>query len=98
MEQFDVSPGERTLDWTLSYPPPDHTFIEVPIIKEAPEEVHGAVPENSDEHVAWPRHRPWFERYYDAKLTTEGSRDDGSFKIHVSDISSCTNDSVLIRV
>jgi hypothetical protein len=87
LEQFDVSPGERTLDWTLSFPPPDHTFIEVPIIKEAPDEVHGAISETSDEHVAWPRHRPWFERYYDAKIQTEGSRDEGNLKINVSDIS-----------
>jgi len=33
MNQFDVSPGERTLDFTLDAKPPEHTFDELPIIK-----------------------------------------------------------------
>jgi len=33
MQQFDVSPGERTLDFTLDAHPPEHTFDELPIIK-----------------------------------------------------------------
>jgi len=33
MHQFDLSPGERTLDWTVDSLPPEHTFEELPIIK-----------------------------------------------------------------
>jgi len=33
MDQFDVSPGERTLDFTTDSPPPEHTYDELPIIK-----------------------------------------------------------------
>jgi len=33
MQQFDVSPGERTLDFTQDAKPPEHTFDELPIIK-----------------------------------------------------------------
>jgi len=33
MHQFDISPGERTLDWTVDSLPPEHTFEELPIIK-----------------------------------------------------------------
>jgi len=33
MNQFDVSPGERTLDFTVDSPPTEHTFDELPIIK-----------------------------------------------------------------
>jgi len=33
MHEFDVSPGERTLEWCLDVHPPDHTFEELAIIK-----------------------------------------------------------------
>jgi len=33
MHQFDLSPGERTLDFTVDAHPPEHTFEELPIIK-----------------------------------------------------------------
>jgi len=33
IHQFDLSPGERTLDFTVDSHPPEHTFEELPIIK-----------------------------------------------------------------
>jgi hypothetical protein len=39
-ETFDISPGERTLDWVHSYPPPFHTYEELPILKEPEEDPH----------------------------------------------------------
>jgi len=33
MKEFDVSPGEKTLEWTVPSNPPEHTFEELPIIK-----------------------------------------------------------------
>ncbi len=37
-EQFDISPGERTLEFLQSFPPVEHTYEEIPIIKEVDEE------------------------------------------------------------
>lgn len=37
-EQFDISPGERTLEFLQSFPPVEHTYEEIPIIKEVEEE------------------------------------------------------------
>jgi len=33
MNEFDLSPGERTLEWCLDTHPPEHTMEELPIIK-----------------------------------------------------------------
>jgi len=33
MHEFDLSPGERTLDWCMDSAPPPHTFEELAIIK-----------------------------------------------------------------
>jgi len=68
MEQFDVSPGERTLEWTLAWPPPDHTFIEVPIYKESSDPAHA---QTADETVAWPRYRVWSDRVFEAEVETK---------------------------
>jgi len=51
MEMYDISPGERTLEWTQSFPPPAHTFVETPIIKEAEEPAE----DGSYQPVQWPR-------------------------------------------
>jgi len=36
----DISQGHQTLEWVLPSPPPEHTFDELPIIKEIDEEPH----------------------------------------------------------
>eukprot|EP01129_Flabellula_baltica_P017241 TRINITY_DN9496_c0_g1_i1.p1 TRINITY_DN9496_c0_g1~~TRINITY_DN9496_c0_g1_i1.p1 ORF type:complete len:504 (-),score=151.09 TRINITY_DN9496_c0_g1_i1:33-1544(-) len=33
MDKYEVSPGEMTLEWVLTYPPAQHTFDELPIVK-----------------------------------------------------------------
>jgi len=33
MEKFEISPGETTLEWVLTFPPNEHTFEELPIFK-----------------------------------------------------------------
>jgi len=37
-EEFDISPGEKTLDFVHSFPPPEHTYNEIPIMKENDED------------------------------------------------------------
>jgi heme/copper-type cytochrome/quinol oxidase subunit 1 len=37
-KEHDISRGYLTLEWILPSPPPEHTFEELPIIKEAEEE------------------------------------------------------------
>jgi len=81
MEQFDVSPGERTLEWTLSWPPPDHTFIEVPIFKENSDPAHA---QTADETVAWPRYRVWTDRVFEAEV--QSKKHHGHEEIEVKNI------------
>jgi len=33
MDSHEISPGEHGLDWVLDFPPPEHTFEELPIVK-----------------------------------------------------------------
>jgi len=65
MEVYDISPGERTLEWTQSFPPPEHTFVEAPIIKEAEE------PSEDGKHLpaSWPKHHLAYTSTSNAKIT-----------------------------
>jgi hypothetical protein len=78
MEQFDVSPGERTLEWTLAWPPPDHTFIEVPIFKESSDPAHISTP---DENVSWPRYRVWSDRVFEAEVDAKTHHGHEEFEV-----------------
>ncbi|XP_049851624.1 uncharacterized protein LOC126326523 [Schistocerca gregaria] len=53
MEMFDVSPGEATLEWTLSYPPKEHTFY-----PEHPLWVHPYEDDEDEIAIFWPPYEP----------------------------------------
>lgn len=78
MDQYDVSPGERTLEWTLSWPPPAHTFLEVPIIKESADPAHV---QTADELVQFPRYRVWTDRVFDAEIETHSHHGHEEYEI-----------------
>lgn len=68
LEHFDISPGELTLEWTLSFPPKEHTFLEFPLWTHVYE-----IDEETDP-VMWPYYNV---RYIKSKvLHQEGSIED----------------------
>jgi hypothetical protein len=55
LEMYDVSPGEPTLEWALSYPTKEHTFFpEHPLWVRVFEDDEEVAP------VVWPEYRPFF--------------------------------------
>lgn len=53
MELYDVSPGESTLEWALSYPPKEHTFF-----PEHPIWVHVFEDDEEIPPIVWPTYSP----------------------------------------
>jgi len=50
LENFNVSPGSSTLDWVHNYPPPVHTYEEIPIVKEVGGETGGEAGNSHGHH------------------------------------------------
>lgn len=67
-EMFDISPGELTIEWSMSYPMQEHTFTE-----ESPMWVRPWEDDSVGESVMWPKYDPRVIRGKARVVSNDGS-------------------------
>jgi len=94
MEHYDISPGERTLEWTQSWPPPEHTFVEAPIIKEAEEPSE----DGKEMPVPWPKYTGPSITNNTAKLEVEEDHHHHTDVVLVTDLKPSTKSAATLQI